>query len=66
MGHDFSAQQRVAQGIVITLRNIIAFIQPASADKHTVMSVRKGPEDEFKVHPAGAHNANKPDVASIL
>src|SRR5208282_4972288 len=55
-----------AQCIVISFRDVMAFSEPATADKHTVDAVGKGPEHEFQVDSAGAHQPNHPDTGRKL
>ncbi len=63
MLHYFSEYQHIAQGIVIAVGDIVAFIQTAAADEHPVNSVGEGAQDKFQVDSTGTHDANKPDIS---
>ena len=64
--HYFSTEKHDVQGIIISLGNIIAFIQSAATNKDPIHSIGKGPENELQVDPAGTHDANQPDFSRIL
>jgi hypothetical protein len=64
--HYFSAKQHHVQGMVISMRDIIAFIQAAAANEHPVHSIGEGAQDKFQVDSTGTHDAYKPDFSCIL
>jgi hypothetical protein len=55
-----------AQRVVIALRDVVAFAEPAAADEHTVGSLGESPQNERKVHPPRAHETDYPDFRRIL
>jgi len=59
-------QQYHIQCVVIALRDVIAFIQTAPADKHAVYSVRKSPQYEFQADSPGTHYPYYPGFGCIL
>jgi hypothetical protein len=62
----FFSEICIAQGIIIPMGDIIAFIQFASADKNSVLSACKGPEDKLDVHSSGTHDPDESDLVGIL
>ena len=52
--------------MVITMGDVVAFIQSAAADKHPIDAIGEGSEDKSQVDSAGTHDANKPDIGCIL
>jgi hypothetical protein len=52
--------------MVIALRDVIAFIQTAAADKYSVNSVRKGPQNKFQADSPGTHHPYYPGFGCIL
>jgi hypothetical protein len=64
--HYFFKHQHIAQGIIIAVGDIVAFIQKAAPDKHRIGAIRKGSENMLQVDPAGAHDTDKPHICRIL
>jgi hypothetical protein len=52
--------------MIVTMRDIITFIEAAAANKYSIYSVREGPQNKTHVDSAGTHDANKPDFSRIL
>ncbi len=59
------ADERVAQGVVISLGHVVAFARPAAADDHPVGSLLERAEHEGQIHPTGAHQADDPDLRCV-
>jgi hypothetical protein len=60
------AEKSHGEGMVIPMGDVIAFVEAAPSDKHSVHPIGEGPEHEFQVHPAGTHDADQSHFRGIL
>jgi hypothetical protein len=65
MFHYFPGNMRDNHSVVIT-NLVMAFSQLSAPDKDAIGSRLEGSHDEYRVHPAGTHNANGPNIGRVL
>jgi hypothetical protein len=51
---------------VVAFRDVMAFAEPATSDEDAIHLVRKSPEDERRVYPSGAHDADDFHIGWVL
>jgi hypothetical protein len=52
--------------MVVSIRNVMAFVQVATSDEHAVHSIGEGTENEGQVNSPAAHDADQFDISRIL
>ncbi|VTR67003.1 hypothetical protein DESC_580046 [Desulfosarcina cetonica] len=62
MGQQFFVNILLGQGVIVAFGRIVAFTRPAAADEDAIHAVQKGSEDEQRINPAGAHQADHLDL----
>ncbi len=58
-------QEEAAQGLVV-LVNVVTFARMAAGDHHAIRTARQGLEDEGRIEPSRAHQADQADVGRVL
>ncbi|VTR65624.1 hypothetical protein DESC_350089 [Desulfosarcina cetonica] len=63
---DFLGNVNIGQGIIVTVGDIIAFVQFAASDEHAVLAVDEGSQDELQVDTTGTHHTDQSHFIGIL
>jgi hypothetical protein len=64
--HQFPAHLHHTEGMVIPIRNIMAFIQMTPADEYPVHPVRKSSKDKSQIDSAAAHYTDQLNIGCVL
>jgi hypothetical protein len=66
MSEQFPADLHHAERVVISVGNIMAFIQMASADEYPVHPIGESPEYKCQIDSSAAHDADQFNIGCVL